>query len=89
MPDEKARLEILQIHTKKMNLDKSVSLEKIAKTTAGFSGADLSAVAREAGIFVLRRRDTIVKMRDLMDAVKKVQREEERNKLNAPSDMFG
>jgi proteasome regulatory subunit len=88
MPDEGARLEIIQIHTRKMNLDKGVSLDKIAKMTAGFSGADLSAVAREAGIFVLRRRGNIVTMQDLLDGVKKVQRGEEQNRLNAPSDMF-
>jgi proteasome regulatory subunit len=88
MPDEGARLEIIQIHTRKMNLGKDVRLEKIAQMTAGFSGADLSAVARESGIFVLRRRDSVVKMQDLLDAVKKVQRGEEQNRLNAPSDMF-
>jgi proteasome regulatory subunit len=88
MPDETARLEILHIHTRKMSLDKSVDLDKIAKITAGFSGADLSAVAREAGIFVLRRRGNIVTMRDLSDAVTKVQRNEEQNRVNAPSDMF-
>ena len=88
MPDEGARLEILQIHTKKMSLSKDVNLESIARMTAGFSGADLSAVARESGIFVLRRRGNVVTMHDLLDAVKKVQRDEEQNRLNAPSDMF-
>ncbi|MDV0445575.1 ATP-dependent zinc metalloprotease FtsH [Methanimicrococcus sp. At1] len=88
MPDEKARFEILQIHTKKMNLDSGVDLAKLAKETTDFSGADLNAVAREAGIFVLRRRGNTVTMKDLKDAVKKVKRDEEENKLNAPNDMF-
>lgn len=88
MPDEKARLEILQIHTRKMNLDTSVDLAALAKETAGFSGADLNAVAREAGIFVLRRRGNIITMKDLKEAVKKVRRDEENSKLNAPYDMF-
>ncbi|MBZ3934918.1 proteasome-activating nucleotidase [Methanimicrococcus blatticola] len=88
MPEEQARLEILQIHTRKMNLGQDVDLEKLAKETAGFSGADLNAVAREAGIFVLRRRGDTITMQDLKDAVKKVKKDEEENKLNAPNDMF-
>jgi len=88
MPDESARHEILQIHTRKMNLDGSVDLAKLAKETANFSGADLNAVAREAGIFVLRRRGSTVTMQDLKDAVKKVKKDEENSKLNAPNDMF-
>ncbi|WNY24875.1 proteasome-activating nucleotidase [Methanolapillus millepedarum] len=88
MPDEKARLEILQIHTRKMNLGQDVDLEKLAKNTTGFSGADLNAVSREAGIFVLRRRGTVVQMQDLLDAVKKVKRGEENNKNTVPSNMF-
>ncbi len=88
MPEEPARLEILQIHTRKMHLGQDVDLAKLAKETAGFSGADLNAVAREAGIFVLRRRGDTVTMQDLKDAVKKVKKEEEENRLNAPNDMF-
>lgn len=88
MPEESARLEILQIHTRKMNLDASVDLAKLAKDTAGFSGADLNAVAREAGIFVLRRRGDTVTMHDMTQAVKKVKRDEENNRLSAPNEMF-
>ena len=88
MPEETARLEILQIHTRKMNLDASVDLAKLAKDTAGFSGADLNAVAREAGIFVLRRRGDTVTMHDLTQAVKKVKRDEENNRLSVPNEMF-
>lgn len=88
MPEESARLEILQIHTRKMNLDASVDLVKLAKDTAGFSGADLNAVAREAGIFVLRRRGDTVTMHDMTQAVKKVKRDEENNRLSVPNEMF-
>jgi len=52
-PNEKARLKILKIHTKDMPL-KGVNLEDFAKRTDGFSGADLEALAREAGISALR-----------------------------------
>ncbi|MBL7160514.1 MAG: CDC48 family AAA ATPase [Candidatus Aenigmarchaeota archaeon] len=53
-PMEKEREEILKIHTKKMPLGKDVDLKKLAKATDGFSGADLEALAREAGFFALR-----------------------------------
>ncbi|WP_338097045.1 proteasome-activating nucleotidase [Methanolapillus ohkumae] len=88
MPDEKARGEILQIHTRKMNLGTDVDLEKLAKQTAGFSGADLNAVSREAGIFVLRRRGNVVTMPDFLEAIKKVKRDEQNNKNAVPSNMF-
>jgi len=52
-PDEKARLEIFKIHTKNMPL-KSVDLKKLAKTTEGYSGADIEALSREAAMFALR-----------------------------------
>jgi transitional endoplasmic reticulum ATPase len=54
-PDEKARLEILKIHTKNMPLAADVDLEKIAKATEGYSGADLAAVCREAAMIALRQ----------------------------------
>jgi len=52
-PDEKTRLEILKVHTRGMPL-KNVSLEKLAKDTDGYSGADLEALSREAAMFALR-----------------------------------
>ncbi|MCL2863126.1 MAG: proteasome-activating nucleotidase [Methanimicrococcus sp.] len=88
MPDETARFEILQIHTSKMNLDASVDLAKLAKDTAGFSGADLNAVAREAGIFVLRRRGNIISMQDMTEAAKKVKKDDENRRFAVPNDMF-
>lgn len=54
-PDEKARLEILKIHTKGMPLAKDVDLEALAKQTEGYSGADLAALCREAAMSVLRK----------------------------------
>jgi transitional endoplasmic reticulum ATPase len=52
-PDEKTRLEILKVHTKEMPL-KGVNLEKLAKETDGYSGADLESLSREAAMFALR-----------------------------------
>jgi transitional endoplasmic reticulum ATPase len=53
-PDEKTRLQIFQIYTKDMPLSKEVSLPSFARTTKGFSGADLEALCREAAMNALR-----------------------------------
>jgi len=55
VPDEKGRREILGIHTRGMPLGKGVDLEELARTTHGFVGADLAALAREAAIEAVRR----------------------------------
>ncbi|MGY5872120.1 MAG: CDC48 family AAA ATPase [Candidatus Thorarchaeota archaeon] len=55
VPDQKGRLEILQIHTRAMPLQEDVELEQLASVTHGFVGADLSALAREAAMQALRR----------------------------------
>ena len=70
-PDEKARLKILEIKTKKMPL-KDVNLKKIAKMTENFSGADLEALCREAALIALRKnkKANAVKMEHFMKALK-------------------
>ena len=55
VPDREGRLEILQIHTRGMPLEKDVELAVIANMSHGFVGADLQAVAKEAAIRALRR----------------------------------
>jgi len=55
IPDKKGRKEILQIHTRRMPLDKDVGLDNLAEITYGYVGADLSGVAKEAGMHALRR----------------------------------
>jgi len=55
IPDEKGRLEILQIHTRGMPLTDNVNLESIARVTHGFVGADLEALGKEAAMLSLRR----------------------------------
>ena len=72
MPDEKGRLEIFKIHTRKMALDNDVDLDKLVKMTNDLSGADIKAIVTEAGMFVIRRRDRTIKMNDFIDAYHKV-----------------
>jgi len=55
VPGKPGRLEILKIHTRNMPLDKSVILSELANITYGFVGADLSSLAKEAAMIVLRK----------------------------------
>ncbi len=54
-PDKKGRLQILKIHTRGMPLTKDVDLDYLASITHGFVGADLSSLAKETAMVVLRR----------------------------------
>ncbi len=73
-PDEKGRLEILKVHTRKVPLAKDVNLEKIAKEAENFSGADIEALVREAVMTALREsRDAKeVKKKHFEIALKKI-----------------
>ena len=73
-PDEKGRLEILKIHTRNMPLDKDVDLKELAKKTEGFSGADLEALCKEAGMNALREDINAkkVKKKHFEEALKKI-----------------
>ncbi|GGO95314.1 CDC48 family AAA ATPase [Stakelama pacifica] len=55
VPDERGRREILGIHTRGMPIDEDVDLDELARTTYGFVGADIAALAREAAIEAVRR----------------------------------
>lgn len=55
VPDEAGRREIMAIHTRGMPLGSKVDLDELARTTYGFVGADLAALAREAAIEAVRR----------------------------------
>jgi len=65
-PDFKARYSILKIHTKNMPLAPNVDLQRIARISEGYSGADLAALAREAAMNALRR-DINAKFVDIED----------------------
>ncbi len=54
VPEKEGRLQILKIHTKKMPLNKSVNLDKLAEETEGYTGADIESLVREAAMLALR-----------------------------------
>jgi transitional endoplasmic reticulum ATPase len=73
-PDHSTRLQTLKIHTRNMPLAEGVDVEEITRQTAGYSGADLEAVCREAGLVSLRRdiESNSVTMEDFRDALDRV-----------------
>ncbi|MEN3048553.1 MAG: CDC48 family AAA ATPase [Candidatus Caldarchaeales archaeon] len=73
-PDEKGRYQVLRIYTKRMPLAPDVDLERLAAMTEGYSGADIEALCREAGLNALRRNpDTEhVTWADFQEALKLV-----------------
>ncbi|RLE62180.1 MAG: AAA family ATPase, partial [Thermoprotei archaeon] len=80
-PDEKARYEIFKVHTRNMPLSEDVDLERLAKNTKGYTGADIAAVCREAAMNALREalkepgkplEEIKVHMRHFEEALRKV-----------------
>ncbi len=71
-PDYAGRLEILNVHSRGKTLAKDVDLEKIARRTPGFTGADLSNLLNEAAILAARRNLTEISMDEVNDAIDRV-----------------
>jgi len=71
-PDMRGRKEVLEVHAKGKPLDKSVSLETLAKQTTGFSGADLANLLNEAAILAARRNKKAIFMSELEEAIDRV-----------------
>ena len=68
LPDVNARVKILHIHTRKVRVDNSVDLEKIAKMCIGFSGADLANLVNEAAMHAARESQEEVSQNDFLYA---------------------
>jgi len=79
-PNEDARVDILKIHSRKMNLTRGINLRKIAEKMQGASGAESKGVCTEAGMYALRERRVHVTQEDFEMAVAKVmQKDSEKN----------
>ncbi|MPM43633.1 ATP-dependent zinc metalloprotease FtsH [bioreactor metagenome] len=72
LPTEPGRLQILKIHTRDMPLGNDVNLERLAKVTAGFSGAELANIANEASLLTIRRNSDVIAMSDFDLAIERV-----------------
>jgi cell division protease FtsH len=71
-PDYAGRVEILNVHARGKTLAKDVDLERIARRTPGFTGADLSNLLNEAAILAARRNLTEISMDEINDAIDRV-----------------
>ena len=71
LPEKSAREGILRIHTRQLRLDSDVELSTLAKTSIGFSGADLANLCNEAALVAARRNNLKVSMQDFEDALDK------------------
>ncbi|MBQ5636162.1 MAG: ATP-dependent zinc metalloprotease FtsH [Selenomonadales bacterium] len=72
LPTEEGRFDILLIHAKKMRLDESVDLRRVAKVTVGFSGAELANIANEAALMAVRDGRAEVNTHDFDAAIERV-----------------
>jgi cell division protease FtsH len=72
MPDAKGREDILKVHVRKVPLDAAVDLKVLARSTPGFSGADLANLVNEAALLGARQGEDKVTMKDLESAKDKV-----------------
>lgn len=80
-PDVKGREEILKVHTRKTPLDKDVDIKIIARSTPGFTGADLANLVNEAALNAARNNKKVVSMEDFEIAKDKVLMGAERKSL--------
>ncbi len=71
-PDIKGREEILRVHIRGIKLDPSADLQKVARQTPGFSGADLANLVNEAALLAARRNKTLVPQQELLEAIERV-----------------
>ncbi|MCW3133740.1 MAG: proteasome-activating nucleotidase [Methanophagales archaeon] len=83
IPDKEARKEIFRIHTAKMKLTRDVNFDTLAALTENATGADIKAIATEAGMFAVKRNKKAIEMEEFEYAIKKILGNEQRSYLNA------
>ena len=71
-PDVRERTAILGVHSKGKPIEREVKLETLARSTPGFSGADLANLVNEAAILAVRRSRSAIAMNDLQEAIDRV-----------------
>src|SRR5579871_1184288 len=71
-PDVKERTAILEVHAKGKPIDTRVKLETLARSTPGFSGADLANLVNEAAILAVRRNQKAITMGNMQEAIDRV-----------------
>lgn len=86
-PDKKGRIEVLEVHMKKVRVAPDVAPDAVAALTPGFTGADLANLVNEAALLATRRGSDSVNMSDFNHAVERmVAGLEKRNRLLNPKE---
>ena len=88
LPDLEARKEILKIHARGKPFDEDVNWESVAKSTVGFSGAELENMLNEAAIGAARFNKTKINMKDIDDASLKVKLGAEKKRSQSDEDKL-
>jgi cell division protease FtsH len=71
-PDLNGRVQVLEVHSKKLKLSKDIDLKVLASQTPGFAGAELANLCNEAALLAARRNKKAVEMVDFQDAIERV-----------------
>ena len=71
-PDLKGRKQILDVHSKGKPLDEEVDMERVARQTVGFSGADLANLVNESAILAARRAKKLIGSSEFAEAIDRV-----------------
>jgi len=71
-PDLNGRMQVLEVHSKKLKLSKDIDLKVLASQTPGFAGAELANLCNEAALLAARRDKEAVEMIDFQDAIERV-----------------
>lgn len=71
-PDLNGRMQVLEVHSKKLKLSKKIDLKVLASQTPGFAGAELANLCNEAALLAARRNKKAVEMIDFQDAIERV-----------------
>ena len=86
-PDLKGRMQVLEVHSRKLELSENIDLKVLASQTPGFAGAELANLCNEAALFAARRDKDKVEMEDFQDAIERVVAGlEKKNKLISPNE---
>ncbi|WUR04087.1 proteasome subunit RPT5 (RPT5) [Vairimorpha necatrix] len=72
LPNSEGRKRILQIHSRKMNIENNVNFDELSRSTEGFNGAQCKAVCVEAGMAALRKDKNQISQNDFMDGILEV-----------------
>ncbi len=72
IPDEESRKAIFKIHTRKLRVEETIDINRLVSLTEGATGADIKAIATEAGMFAIRKDADKIINKDFFEAIEKV-----------------